>query len=822
MKNTKRLLALLSLSALLLVTSCDKRIDNSGNIETPTPSSPSTPSTPQQQEEVRVDNGTEAAKILLAQERLDSSVVKGSNGLFTKGKKAFSRIINETRKYSRNYAKRENETYTEIEGDVVKWYNDVDYSNFNSFFKSYADNIESTAESGSRLIDNTKKYIRVVDKWVNVHGMEYLLKVDENQETIFSRSANYAEICRRSTDELGHDVYEMLFLSEETTTRMKYIPGLLYEFAISSGEYTHYLFAENYKGYWTVNSTSGSTLDYLNDEYIDFSTMILKDEACYEFVTMTNANGISQPMNLTIISNDHKTDLLVIGNNYFELFNTGIKGLDYLKIEASEDERDEFYNDYEKDKNTIVYEQTSTNSKGEEYTIYSTSGHKSATAVLDSGLEFTQGDKFLDGKLEVGRIDVSYVAGCDSYGRIPFATTATTLQENFELIKQFLQETGITFRRDLDEVINATTFAVSDVENHTKYYKWNGYSINDLQQVKLALQVEKDKTETLINEYNSLKNVEVIDISDQEAMNKNIYFADITLEKDMVVSNEGFEINLTEAEVKVTDTLLFVDKEQYSLVLALQNKEGTIFPIEVDENETITSTAFTKGQEFKTTQSLSVEIPVLDEGEYILVAYVATTLEGIRVTNPIAVKGTFTKASNIATGITQTISTNEDGNLLVTSTKTNDIYLEFSGTLTYDDMVNFLSENAYQYGSIGEVVLEKLVDGNWVVVEKPVTEEEVEDPSTKEDSQDQTSEQTQTENEEQIEKEEQIQEELESGQYRMKYIVTIADEASEETSENTSEEELQEVENGYVYVTYTRYIAVEDTVTEETTEQPKQ
>ena len=132
-----------------------------------------------------------------------------------------------------------------------------------------------------------------------------------------------------------------------------------------------------------------------------------------------------------------------------------------------------------------------------------------------------------------------------------------------------------------------------------------------------------------------------------------------------------------------------------------------------------------------------------------------------------------------------------------------------------------LSENAYQYGSIGEVVLEQLVDGNWVVVEKTVTEEEVEEPSTKEDSQDQTSEQTQTENEEQIEKEEQVQEELESGQYRMKYIVTIADEASEETSENTSEEELQEVENGYVYVTYTRYIAVDDTVTEETTDQTK-
>ena len=774
MKNTKRLLTLLSLSALLLVTSCDKRIDNSGNIETP--SSPSTPSTPQQQEEVRVDNGTEAAKILLAQERLDSSIVKDSNGLFTKGKKAFSRIIEETRKYSRNYAKRENETYTEIEGDVVKWYNDVDYSNFNSFFQSYADNIESTAESGSRLIDNTKKYIRVVDKWVNVYGMQYLLKVDENQETIFSRSAEYAEICRRSTDELGHDVYEMLFLSEETTTRMKYIPGLLYEFAISSGEYTHYLFAENYKGYWTVNSTSGSTLDYLNSEYVDFSTMILKDEACYEFVTMTNANGISQPMNLTIISNDHKTDLLVIGNNYFELFNTGIKGLDYLKIEASEDERDDFYNDPEKDKNTIVYEQSNVNSQGEKYTIYSTSGHKSATAVLDSGLEFTEGDKFLDGKLEVRRIDVSYVAGCDSYGRIPFVTTATTLQENFELIKQFLQETGITFRRDLDEVINATTFAVSDVENHTKYYKWNGYSINNLEEVKLALQVEQVKTDTLINEYNSYKDVEVIDFEDQEAMNKNIYFADITLEKDMVVSNEGFKINLTEAEVKVADTLLFVDKEQYSLVLALQNKEGTIFPIQVDENESITSTSFTKGQEFNTTQSLSVEIPVLDEGEYMLVAYVATTQEGIRVTNPIAVKGTFTGATHIATGITQTISTNEDGYLLVTSIKTNDVYVTIKETLTYSKLEELMSEAAYQYGTISEVEIEMFDNDTWTIVTPK--EEVVND--TQEGEVDNSSEDS--------ESLKQTEENLQDGQYRMKYIV------------NSNSEESQE-EFGYVYVT---------------------
>ena len=49
----------------------------------------------------KVENGTEAAKILLANERLDSTVLQQSDGLFTKGKQAFSKILSETRKYSK-------------------------------------------------------------------------------------------------------------------------------------------------------------------------------------------------------------------------------------------------------------------------------------------------------------------------------------------------------------------------------------------------------------------------------------------------------------------------------------------------------------------------------------------------------------------------------------------------------------------------------------------------------------------------------------------------------------------------------------------------
>ena len=46
-------------------------------------------------DDVKVDNGTDAAKILLANERLDASVLQNSDSIFTKGKQAFARILNE-------------------------------------------------------------------------------------------------------------------------------------------------------------------------------------------------------------------------------------------------------------------------------------------------------------------------------------------------------------------------------------------------------------------------------------------------------------------------------------------------------------------------------------------------------------------------------------------------------------------------------------------------------------------------------------------------------------------------------------------------------
>ena len=113
---------------------------------------------------LEVKNGTEVAKILLANQRLDSSDLEKSGSLFTEGREKLKEIAYKSREYLRKNKGRPNETYTEVDGETYKWYNDVDYSNFMSYFESYAVNIESSAERGADLIDYTKSNIFLLVK----------------------------------------------------------------------------------------------------------------------------------------------------------------------------------------------------------------------------------------------------------------------------------------------------------------------------------------------------------------------------------------------------------------------------------------------------------------------------------------------------------------------------------------------------------------------------------------------------------------------------------------------------------------------------------
>lgn len=670
---------------------------------------------------LEVKNGTEVAKILLANERLDEKVLEQSGTLFTDGKKAMARIIDQTKQYLKRNAGRPNETYTEVDGDTIKWYNDVDYSNFMSFFESYAVNIEDSAQRSADLIDYAKKYIRVVNKWVDQGFQEYFLVVNENSEIIINRDKDqFINLCKRYTDENGNSVYEMLQgKTTETLIRMKYIPNLLYEFVIQFGNDESskmYLNADKSKGYWTIfcgNGIQGYTdSDGKRIENFDPILVALKDESNYKLNYHIDTNGKGEINMIDIISTDSKTDLISLGVNHMDFFNTGIKGLDHIEITAPKDKIGDF--DPNSREELYVYEQNNINDKGKNYKIYSTSGHKSATAVLENGMTLTEEDVLLDGKVTVGRIDVSYVAGCDSYGRIPLRTTATNYDEQFEILEEFLKETGITFRRDFDDVINGLKYALKDVKSFGDYFTWNGYHLNDMDSVKKAIQLENEKTEQLKSLYNQVKDIEVIDIADQEKYNANIHFSNIIITNPGTITNNGFTVSIKDFSVKVEDTLLFVDQEMYKVVFALLNKEGNLISF---LNEADLTTQYIKGNELVLTQTKDITIEMLEAGEYTLVAYVALASEGIRVTNYQKVSAEITELARNEQGFKNTIKSNANKELVIISEIDYNLYCEFEGEFTYEMLKEFMGQTAYDHGMIDELKIEMLDGENWILVE---------------------------------------------------------------------------------------------------------
>ena len=698
--------------------------------------------------------GTEAAKILLANKHLNGEVFDESGTLFTLGEDAFNKVVKETRKYARKNAGRSNEAYVVVEGDTYKWYNDIEYSNFNTFFESYATNIEFSAKQGAELISFVKDNISVVDVWVEYRGDQYLLKVDKTSETIYTRNeTGTLEICKRTTDENGNDVYELLNSYDHSTVRMKYIPDLLYEFSIidnNENGYNHYLIADKSKGYWNIISSTGSHSTVLDDgtviKSISFETLVMKEEGFYKFSYGLDNQGWSNGNidTITLISSDGKTDLVTVSNGIVHLFNTGIKGLDHIEITAPK----ELVGDYNPELNNefIVYEQDNVDSKGNPYKIYSTSGFKSAVAVLENGISFTENDLFLDDKVRVGRIDVGYVAGCEAYGIIPLRLEAKDLNETFDILVEFLDETNLSFKRDLDTVLKSAEFALNDVENFHEYFQLNGYNIDSIEKAEQALEVEKQKVITLKQSYDEVKDASVIKYRKQDELQKNTNFASLELLNNGTINNSYLEININDFKVKTQDTILFVDGKQYEIVFALLKEDGNLIPLNSSNDS---STTFTAGSAFEIAQSTKVAIPVVDAGTYVLVAYIATVDEGIRVSEPLTVQGNFTGARIFQEGIMLTLASNSEQNLLVKSENNIDIYLNINKALSYDELVYYMGQSAYNHGMVEDKVIEYLDGDTWKTLEK-------------------------------------TSELITTGNYRMKYIVTINN--------------IQDLE-GYVYLT---------------------
>lgn len=660
---------------------------------------------------IRVKDGTEAAKILLANERLDGSDLRKDGNIFTKGKKAFDRIKTETQKYSKRLEEEGVKSKFNKSGNTYSWSDAPDYSNFLSFFNSYAENIEHNADVGSKLIDSTKNNVRIVNKWIEV-GMfsdeEILLIVEENKETIFSRSGAQYEICRRFQNEDGSNVFEMSIENYDTNSRcrMTYIPGQRYEYASEQNEHTLVIIADNEKGYWDIMTTS--TIDGENEHY-SFTNLVMKDEAIYETSYSVENRG-EYFDSVEIVTGDGKSDILAYNKNTLTLYTTGINGLDSFYINATDDEVWHLTDhNHERPENHDQYKVFTVGEEGDR--SYFTDTGCNPTVKFSNGKEMNAGDSFYDGAVTVASTMVHPIGGIDFYGDVQFRFKEDDIDFIFDNLRKLSNDFGFTFKDDFDVVYEATKYANQDKVNFSKYYLWQGNHINNIEDIRKSFEKERELIYSFVNLYNEVKDFEVIKKGDQARLEASYHFADVSLTSKGNVTSNDFNININNLTVKSNDTVLFVKGEPYKVEIAVANKvDGqyvNIMPIIGGEAK-----VYTEGSTFEVSFNGNVELPILVEGDYELVAYVATNEEGIRVTKPIAIEGSVVNAERSLEGVKNRLYS-ENNIIKIKSSEDLDIIINLSESYTYSSLYNELESYAYKYGQTTNDSLEIQNGSTW-------------------------------------------------------------------------------------------------------------
>ncbi len=642
-------------------------------------------------------SGSDAAKLLLASERLDAQLLKTEGDIFENGANVMSNLAKTAMENLNipyagssspavaNLASMEN-TATVLEGDysgkleidggTFIWSGFEENNNSYDAFKNITDNIVSSAEMAADLIDNIKKNVRVVDKWVDMGDVQYYLSVSENSELLCERdtSTNDIKVCRRYRNEDGKDVYELYAKAESFVERMFYIPGERYELSMLNdhGEepMEDYFVADSSKGYWETYIVGVAPAHY------NVSYFIMKDDICYD--AFYDPKDGSIPM-LKVMSADRATDIINFSNYGVSVKFSGFDGIQSVKAPAD----------------AVEYV------AGEYANL---SQHETATAYLTNGKVLNCYDSFVDGKASILAIRVGFSGLFGYTGEIDLKLQGETHEEILENLRSFVDEVGLQCRRDIDGVFDGIHRAYVELEGITKYYTWNGVSVIDEASIAEAVKKETARFDEMGALYTAVKDAEVLDISDTERIELNIKFAPITASSSQGVSLDAERVSVGSISLTIEDTTLYVEGEPYKVMLALANANGGLVHVDM---ENASSTKYADEEAFTVTASqLDFTLPELSSGSYTLVAYIATS-DGIRASayTPIAVNEIVNMPIS-RQSMTVSAAKNEDGVLTLAYTQAGD----FAVALTTEDRIGYeafkvlISKKAFEYGTPSDII----------------------------------------------------------------------------------------------------------------------
>lgn len=652
-----------------------------------------------------------AVRLLLAEERLNAALLKNQGDVFENGasvmltlaEKALASVARTDEDQSMQLMSASYDASSEqvifdnehgggrvtFDGERYLFSDFAEISNSYDSFESTARYIARMAEDAAKLIDDIKKNVRIVDKWVVIGGFtEYYLHVGENEEILYQRIDGRIDICRRYINEDGNNVYEFLTYGEEIgfVDRLTYIPGLHFETArgtYTDGTFkdTDYLICDNTKGYWEAYWVGP------HPTHVNISYMMMKDDICYDSF-YDSANG--RINFLKIISADKTSDIFW-----------------YQGDESTE--RVEFnlhFSGFNSIKGVLADEIMFSDMGGDIGEIPQPIGREPVTLLLMNGTEIRVGDTFLDGKVSVSaiRTTMSYP---NYAGELALVIEAPTVSEKLALFREFLNELGFTSRHDIDTVIMGVERAFDELREITKYHVWNGLQQATEDNVRRAAQIEDQRTVEFLRLYDAVKDAPRVDFDDEAAVELNAHFAEVTVSAHRDIVHAGIGISIGSLTLSVSDTLLFIEDQAYTVSFALASEDGLVH-LEKKAGGGVMS--FAKGDSFSVTvEDVRLEIPALTDGEYRLVAYIATD-DGIRSSACTAFAfDTVEEHMEGIIGKTKlAVQKTADGGLVLIYTVIADVHttLSYGGTLTYEELYALIAGVACEYGIPDGAMLE--------------------------------------------------------------------------------------------------------------------
>lgn len=613
----------------------------------------------------KIDSGTEAAKLLLANERLNGDDFNDIDlGLDDPAPSIDTTIVSISKKAPSNAVLLSTSQVNEAT-EKITWSNFPDYSHSMVEFTQFMETVEHRAESAAKNISKMKNNVGITDKWVKT-GLkeEQMLRVFEKEDILLvnDTDSNDVSVYKRYTDENAKNVYEMYIFSlngEEIIGRIKlvFIPGERYEFHYAHANgFKDYFIAENTRGYWMATRFTVGDINTATH----FSSLVIKDGLGYgAHVGADNFTGELSTLWYDVFDPVNGIELMRVwpqGDRAdVYLYNTAIAS-GFVSMSAEEN-----VTDLDGDK------KYQTGSVNELKTALGT--YRAAATEEKNKFYFSGGD-----------VQYNYSENI-YYGSVKFTVNfeeGKSISNYIGGFEDFASSIGLKLRCNMNNVAKAIYHAELLGKEFGSVFEWNNIYISSYAAVKSAEDILFENFDSAFGSYNEVKDFERT--TDKQRLSKDADFADISILVDGENTYANGVVNISGIKLQTSDIALFEQDLRYILKvgLALCDKDGNpVSANTVSLNGGTENGAIFSGTGIELTQSGSYAIPKnLSQGKYALVAYISTE-DGIRVSKMESVAFLSISGGTVESAAMDIESTRENENqLYVTYTIKNIIRLE--------------------------------------------------------------------------------------------------------------------------------------------------